>query len=527
MELLGKFVIFAPSTSLKLLKKMKIKTTILLFAVVIAAGFTACTNEDNSADTFSPEMVVGKWYVELQESGTYGEGDDAFDFDKVIIYGNLRDDGTGTWFALFFNPYGNLIDTGDVFFGAGCQYTTNADGNVHVELNGQSTITDLVPSWDMTYKAGQLISIDTDTNSKYKLRRIPSFKDALVQMCLRELGMGYDGDEHIVELSELNADYVAQDGDVLKGDLQAKVTVSVADGATVTLQNCLLGHDDVHKPALICQGSANIILVGTSYLMAGNGGYPGVYVPKGSTLTIGGYGGIYSTGGKMGAGIGGGNAKDYKDCGNIVIKSGRVNAWGQLRSAGIGSAQGGSCGNITIEGGEVYAQGGADGAGIGGGYMGTCKEIILNGGKVDVQGGDRYPAVGCGPEEGCFCDTIRVYGGEISCIAGKDSPNAMGCNRKDQCKSVLISYKIKSLYMKAQNKKARQVYELFNNDNIFASYLPMKDYWWFIFVKFDEGADEVSKGIHYIVNDDRSVNIIPQEDVENYIEVEPRSGFIV
>ena len=78
----------------------------------------------------------------------------------------------------------------------------------------------------------------------------------------------------------------------------------------------------------------------------------------------------------MGAGIGGGNAKDYKDCGNIVIKSGRVNAWGQLRSAGIGSAQGGSYGNITIEGGEVCAYGGADGAGIGGGYMGTCKGLM-------------------------------------------------------------------------------------------------------------------------------------------------------
>lgn len=50
MELLGKFVIFAPSTSLKLLKNMKIKTTILLLAVVIAAGFTACTLSELNAD---------------------------------------------------------------------------------------------------------------------------------------------------------------------------------------------------------------------------------------------------------------------------------------------------------------------------------------------------------------------------------------------------------------------------------------------------------------------------------------------
>ena len=109
-------------------------------------------------------MVVGKWYYELQQHGTYGEGDDAFEFGKVIIYGNLRDDGTGMWYALFFNPYGNLIDTGNLFFGAGCQYTTTADGSVHVELNGQSTITELMPSWDMTYKGGLLTSTDTDTN---------------------------------------------------------------------------------------------------------------------------------------------------------------------------------------------------------------------------------------------------------------------------------------------------------------------------------------------------------------------------
>lgn len=498
----------------------------LLLAIFIAAGFTACSNEDNSIETFTPEMVVGKWYVELQEQGTYGEGDAAFEFYKVALYGNLNADGTGTWYALFFNPYGNLIDTGGVFFGSGCQYTTTADGGVHVELEGQSSISDLMPSWDMTYKAGRLVSSDADGN--IKMFPITPEQEALVQLCLRELGMGYDGEENIVELSELTSDYVAQDGDILKGDLKAKVTVSIANGATVTLRDCSLGQEDVHKPALNCLGSANIILEGASYLTGGNGGYPGVYVPKGSTLTIGGFGGIYSTGGKMGAGIGGGNAKNYKDCGDIVIKSGRVNAIGQLRSAGIGTGQGGSCGDIIIEGGEIYALGGADGAGIGGGYMGSCKEIVLTGGKVDVQGGDHYPAVGCGPEEGCFCDTIRVFGGDISCIAGKDSPNALGSsyNGKGLCNSVLLSYKIKSLYMKGQSKKAQKAFELFNNHHFLASYLPLKDYWWLITVKFDEGANEVSKGIHYIVTSDRSISIIPQEDVLNYIEISPDSGFV-
>lgn len=80
--------------------------------------------------------------------------------------------------------------------------------------------------------------------------------------------------------------------------------------------------------------------------------------------------------------------------------------------------------------------------------------------------------------------------------------------------------------MKGQNQKAQKVYELFFNHMIYLSYLPMMDYWWLVTVKYDEGADKVSKGIHYIVTSDRSVSIIPQEDVENYIKILPDSGYI-
>ena len=59
----------------------------LLFTIMIAAGFTACSNEDNSAETFTPEKVVGKWYYELNQQGTFGEGEEAFEFGKTS---NLR-----------------------------------------------------------------------------------------------------------------------------------------------------------------------------------------------------------------------------------------------------------------------------------------------------------------------------------------------------------------------------------------------------------------------------------------------------
>ena len=55
-------------------------------------------------------------------------------------------------------------------------------------------------------------------------------------MCLRELGLGYDGEENIVDLSLLTSDYMAQDGDVLTGTLKSEVMISVADSATITLK---------------------------------------------------------------------------------------------------------------------------------------------------------------------------------------------------------------------------------------------------------------------------------------------------
>ena len=57
-------------------------------------------------------------------------------------------------------------------------------------------------------------------------------------MCLRELGLGYDGEENIVDLSLLTSDYMAQDGDVLTGTLKSEVMISVADSATITLKDC-------------------------------------------------------------------------------------------------------------------------------------------------------------------------------------------------------------------------------------------------------------------------------------------------
>ena len=261
----------------------------MLAAILIygtSTMLTSCSdNEDNPVGTFDPASVVGKWYVEAYQHSTIGEGEDAFEFDKVAIYGNLNADGTGSWYAFFFNAYGNLIDTGNLFFGSGCHYTTTADGGVHIVLDGESSASLLMPSWDMTYRGGRLIS--ADANDLIELSRITAEQDALVQMWLRILGLGYGGEENIVDLSQLRSSYVAQDGDVLTGEYKVNGRISVADGATVTLRNCkILNNQTVvdRHPAIVCKGSATLILKGDNELKGGAGDYPAIYIQQGNTL---------------------------------------------------------------------------------------------------------------------------------------------------------------------------------------------------------------------------------------------------
>lgn len=174
-------------------------------------------------------------------------------------------------------------------------------------------------------------------------------------MWLRILGLGYGGEENIVDLSQLRSSYVAQDGDVLTGEYKVNGRISVADGTTVTLSNCkILNNQTVvdRHPAIVCKGSATLILKGDNELKGGAGDYPAIYIQQGYTLTIGGYGTLLASVHGMAAAIGSGNASDSKNSGNIVIKSGHINAYGSVQSAAIGmGAQMNSesyCGPIII-----------------------------------------------------------------------------------------------------------------------------------------------------------------------------------
>ena len=161
------------------------------------------------------------------------------------------------------------------------------------------------------------------------------------------------------------------------------------------------------KAALSVQGKGNveIELDGNNELKSGvqRAGLEKNTSTSTGTLTLkddkeAGSGSLKATGGKYGAGIGGGN---YGSGENITITGGRVNATGGWGSAGIGGGNDGSGSygsgkTITIKGGTVTAKGGDCGAGIGGGNGGIGENIKITDGTVNATGGWGGAGIGGG-----------------------------------------------------------------------------------------------------------------------------------
>ena len=198
-----------------------------------------------------------------------------------------------------------------------------------------------------------------------------------------------------INLSEVSGDKTIQDGYTVTGTLGAEVKISIADGATVTLDGVSINAEGTWKSGnyagITCLGNATLILKdgSTNTVKGFNWNYPGIYVPdvpEGSTLIIkggaAGTGKLTASSNGYGAGIGGGyDEGDYEiSCGNIEIQGGDITATGGEQAAGIGSGSDfASCGTITISGGTVTANGGSHAAGIGSGSSSgaVCGDITI------------------------------------------------------------------------------------------------------------------------------------------------------
>ena len=125
-------------------------------------------------------------------------------------------------------------------------------------------------------------------------------------------------------------------------------------------------------------------------------------------------GSLKATGGKSGAGIGGGGQWGDASGENITITGGSVTATGGKWAAGIGGVGNGK--NITITGGTVNATGTDGGAGIGGGSRSSGEAITITGGTVNATGTDGGAGIGGGNE--CSGEDITITGGTVNAAGG-------------------------------------------------------------------------------------------------------------
>ena len=252
--------------------------------------------------------------------------------------------------------------------------------------------------------------------------------------------------------------YAAQNGDILSGSSSSAAYVTVADGATVTLNDVEIDAPDLcDHAALHCLGNVNIVLAGSDRNELRSGvasGYPAVFVPKGDTLTISGTAVLlaYANDSEGGAGIGGGfinSSYTPIDCGTIVIAGGAIFAFGSAAAAGIGSGLHSSCDSIQITGGAIYiSQGGDNAAGIGSGQDGTCGDIVISGGQIGgvyesthyygAKGGRYGAGIGCGGPGTCGDITIGAGITYLSASKGGDAYDNIGLGTPGECGTVSI-----------------------------------------------------------------------------------------
>ena len=244
---------------------------------------------------------------------------------------------------------------------------------------------------------------------------------------------------NLVNLSTLEGNYTAQNGDILTGTINHTKKISIAAGASITLYNASINANGTHGgntpwAGLTCLGNATITLVGTNVVNSCENGFPGIQAGgEDTTLTIKGTGSLNAKGCHGGAGIGSGH---YGSCGNITITGGTINATGGGYAAGIGSGESGSCGNISISGGTITATGGLPAAGIGSGESGSCGDISITGGTITATGDDYGAGIGSGYKGSC--GAISISGGTITAKGGEMAAG-IGSGNHGSCGNISIS----------------------------------------------------------------------------------------
>ncbi len=207
-------------------------------------------------------------------------------------------------------------------------------------------------------------------------------------------------DVFILNVSSLNSDYTVQADNemlsILTGSLDGTTQpykVSLADKADVIIKDMSITGVNNKKckwGGLNLEGDAIINVSGENTVKGFYEDYPGIYVPKGKTLTIVGDGSLDASSNGCGAGIGGGL---NISCGNILINGANITATGGEGAAGIGGGESATCGTITITdavGGVTAAKGPGAPYSVGAGLKSTSGTVTVLGDIVGNISDDVY-----------------------------------------------------------------------------------------------------------------------------------------
>lgn len=119
--------------------------------------------------------------------------------------------------------------------------------------------------------------------------------------------------------------------------------------------------------------------------------------------------------------------------------NGEIRATGGKNGAGIGGGRYGTGEIIHFMSGKITAKGGASGAGIGGGRRGNGNLISVYGGDITAQGGDFAAGIGSGFTQSA--KSIRIYGGTVTAKAGSGGAGigSGAVNTEDEAKNLSVS----------------------------------------------------------------------------------------
>ncbi len=234
---------------------------------------------------------------------------------------------------------------------------------------------------------------------------------------------GYTQGDAIGETEYVGAYIITQ----TNAETETSNTVSASGTQNITLNGVNI--NAVNAAAISVTGMTNLTLLGNNKLTSAEN-FAGVEVNSGAALiiTADSIGSLNAIGGRLGAGIGGGN---NKQAGDITINAGTIIATAGTSGAGIGGGCYGDGGTTIINGGIITTTcNGNNGAGIGGGFYGASGKITINDGIINATGGKSGTGIGSGnyairPNEG---DMITINGGTVYAYGKSDSAGIGGAN---------------------------------------------------------------------------------------------------